>query len=77
MGVAAGDYNGDGRTDLFVTQLARPDARGVASAQVPAFVSRLPGFATAFGTNFTGWGDSWVDLNDGTSISRSPTARSR
>ncbi len=23
-----------------------------------------PAFAAAFGTNFTGWGDSWVDLNN-------------
>ena len=23
-----------------------------------------PAFASAFGTNFTGWGDSWVDLNN-------------
>ena len=31
-----------------------------------AFASAQPLFATAFGTNGTGWGDSWVDLaNDG------------
>jgi len=63
MGVAAADYTGDGRTDLFVS-----NSRGQTHAVLRAtgghsFADARPGFAMAFGTNFTGWGDSWVDLN--------------
>jgi hypothetical protein len=68
MGVAAADYNGDGNTDLFVS-----NSRGQTHAVFRAlharsgggysFANARPGFAAAFGTNFTGWGDSWVDLN--------------
>jgi hypothetical protein len=67
MGVAAADYTGDGRGDLFVS-----NSRGQTHA---AYASRGPGgslvnargaFAAALGRNLTGWGDSWVDLdNDG------------
>jgi hypothetical protein len=67
MGVAAADYTGDGKTDLFVSN-SRGQTHAVfrglgAASKVPAFVSGRPGFAPAFGINFTGWGDSWVDLN--------------
>ena len=67
MGIAAADYSADGRPDLFVT-----NSRGQFHA---AFRSRPPGtggrsfanarsdFASAFGTSFTGWGVSWVDLD--------------
>jgi Na+-translocating ferredoxin:NAD+ oxidoreductase RnfD subunit len=66
MGVAAADRNGDGRDDFFVS-----NSRG----QTHAVYDSTPGlsfedvrrsFASAFGKNLTGWGDSWVDLaNDG------------
>ena len=67
MGVAAADYNGDGTHGHLREQLARPDARGLPGrrrAVERALVRQCaPGFAAAFGTSFTGWGDSWVDLN--------------
>ncbi len=67
MGVAAADFSGDGSTDLFVSN-SRGQTHAVfqarpAAAGGRAFVSARPGFAPAFGKNFTGWGDSWVDLN--------------
>ena len=61
-------------------ELARPDARRLrerdADARSPT--SRTA-FASALGTNFTGWGDSWVDLRQRRQARprRSRTARSR
>jgi hypothetical protein len=67
MGVAAGDYNGDGTTDMFVSNSrgqTHAVFRGLAAQSAGrTFASARSGFAAAFGTNFTGWGDSWVDLN--------------
>ncbi|MDX6628719.1 MAG: hypothetical protein QOH00_965 [Gaiellales bacterium] len=67
MGVAAADYNGDGATDMFVSN-SRGQTHAVfrglgRRSSGPSFASARSGFAAAFGTNFTGWGDSWVDLN--------------
>lgn len=78
MGVAAGDYNGDGRPDLFVT-----NSRGQPRAAYPssvvhaetAYVPETEMFGAALHRKATvGWGDSWVDLaNDG----KPPRARER
>ncbi len=66
MGIAAQDWSGDGRPDLFVTN-SRGQTHAVfrssGSAGSPLFESARPEFSPAFGTNFTGWGDSWVDLD--------------
>src|SRR6266542_2330601 len=67
MGVAAADYSGDGRTDLFVSN-SRGQGHAVYLAQAPSaagssFTDVRGGFATAFGRSFTGWGASWVDLD--------------
>jgi hypothetical protein len=65
MGIAEGDFSGDGHQDLFVSN-SRGQGHAVFRSRGPGFTNAQPLFATAFGTNDTGWGDSWVDLaNDG------------
>jgi hypothetical protein len=63
MGIAPGDFNGDGRTDLFVSN-SRGQTHAAFASRGTGFVDDRPLFGSAFGTNFTGWGDSWVDLNN-------------
>ncbi len=59
MGIAAG--NGY----LFVSN-SRRQTHAVYARRAGGFVDERGKFASAFGTNLTGWGDSWVDLgNDG------------
>src|SRR3954469_13292570 len=67
MGVAAADFNGDGRTDLFISN-SRGQGHAVYTGQQPAAAGSTFGdvhaaFASAFGKTFTGWGASWVDLD--------------
>jgi hypothetical protein len=63
MGIAAGDFNGDGRTDLLVSN-SRGQGHAVFASRGASFANSKAAFATAFGSNFTGWGTSWVDLNN-------------
>ena len=67
MGIAAADYSGDGRTDLFVSNARGQTHAAYASGSTyGTFAGTRAGFAAALGKNLTGWGDSWVDLdNDG------------
>ncbi len=71
MGVAVGDLNFKGLPSfLFVTN-TRGQQHAVYKARCAgedcSLVDARRQFADAFGTNFTGWGDSWIDLaNDGT-----------
>ena len=67
MGVAPGDFSGDGLTDLFVSNsrgeghavyLGRPPVAGGSS-----FTDVRAAFGPAFGGSFTGWGAAWVDLD--------------
>ena len=67
MGVAAGDYTGDGQLDLFVSN-SRGQGHAVYAAKPStpsgaAFADVRAGFATAFGQSFTGWGVAWLDLD--------------
>jgi ASPIC and UnbV/FG-GAP-like repeat len=63
MGVAAADYDGDARPDLFVTNSHR-QLHGVFRSQRGAtFADARPDFAPAFDTTLAGWGASWADLD--------------
>jgi hypothetical protein len=65
MGVAAQDYSGDGRPDIFVTN-SRGQGHAAFQATAGSTFSNVRSvFAPAVGPA-TGWGDTWVDLtNDG------------
>ena len=63
MGIAAADWNGDGRTDLFVTN-SRGQGNAAFRSSGEGFVNAASIFGPAFGTNPTGWGDSWIDLRN-------------
>jgi hypothetical protein len=66
MGVAAQDYSGDGRPDIFVTNSRGQGHAAFQATAGPAFTNVRSVFAPAVGPDATGWGDSWVDLsNDG------------
>jgi Na+-translocating ferredoxin:NAD+ oxidoreductase RnfD subunit len=65
MGIAAADYDGNGATDLFVSN-SRGQGHGVYRGVTTG--SLATGYADAaddFGDTLaaTGWGDSWVDLD--------------
>ncbi len=62
MGIAAADYSGDGRQDLFVSN-SRGQGHAVFRTDGRGYVEARGAFASALGRNLTGWGDSWVDLN--------------
>jgi hypothetical protein len=64
MGIAAQDYSGDGRTDLFVTNSRGQGHAAFRSTPEPIFSNARPAFATALGVAATGWGASWVDLRN-------------
>ena len=66
MGIAGGDYDGDGRTDLFVTN-AREQVHGVFRSKPPD--ENDPSFDDVRAdlgvelSGSTGWGVSWADLD--------------
>jgi hypothetical protein len=65
MGIAAADWTADGKQDLFVSN-SRKQTNAVFESGPAAFSIVGSAFTKAFGGTFTGWGDSFVDLdNDG------------
>ncbi len=67
MGIAAADYSLDGREDLFVTN-SRKQLHAAYRSSPAAFADARPDFAPALGTDYTGWGVSWVDLDLDTNL---------
>ncbi len=70
MGVTAGDVDGDGRFDLFVsTHYGQPHAayRNLSELTEPRFENAIAAFDVEdFGLDHTGWGTNWLDAdNDG------------
>jgi hypothetical protein len=64
MGIAAGDVNGDGRPDIYVTN-SRGQGNAAYESDGPRYTDVRERYAA--GVNPTGWGDAWVDLrNSGT-----------
>src|SRR5206468_11158346 len=67
MGVAAADFNGDGRTDLFVSN-SRGQGHAIYTGQQriasgSSFKDDRAAFASAAGRALSGWGACWVDLD--------------
>ena len=62
MGIAEADFSGDGRQDLFVSN-SRRQTHAVYRATAGAFRDVRAPFTSVLGSR-TGWGDSWVDLNN-------------
>jgi Na+-transporting NADH:ubiquinone oxidoreductase subunit NqrB len=62
MGVAAQDYSGDGRPDLFITNSRSQGHAAFRATNRSAFADVQGAFAPAVGTNGTAWGVTWVDL---------------
>jgi ASPIC and UnbV/FG-GAP-like repeat/NQR2, RnfD, RnfE family len=65
MGIAAADYDGNGVTDLFVSNSR---GQGHSVYRGTSTVSGPPGYTDAGGdiadtSALTGWGDSWIDLD--------------
>ena len=72
MGIAAGDYSGDGRPDLVVTN-SHKQLHGVFRSNPPsgggaAYSDARADIASAFDTSLAGWGVSWVDLDNDTNL---------
>ena len=63
MGIAAADYSLDGREDLFVTNSRRQLHAVYRSTAGSRSSDARPDFAQALGSDYTGWGVSWVDLD--------------
>jgi hypothetical protein len=67
MGIAAADVSGDGRVDFLVTnsrgQLHAAFRSRGSRGRVPSFADARPAVAEALGTDSTGWGTSWTDLD--------------
>jgi hypothetical protein len=72
MGIAAGDYSGDGRPDIVVTnshkQLHAVFRSNPPSGGSASYSDTRADIASAFDTRLAGWGVSWVDLDNDTNL---------
>jgi Na+-translocating ferredoxin:NAD+ oxidoreductase RnfD subunit len=62
MGIAAQDYSGDGRPDVFVTNNRGQGHAAFRSTTRSPFADAHDVFGPALGATGAGWGASWVDL---------------
>jgi hypothetical protein len=62
MGIAAADTNRDGVTDLFVSN-SRHQTHAVYMSSRAGYTDARKPFTAVLGSR-TGWGDSWVDVNN-------------
>ena len=62
MGIAAQDYSGDGRPDVFVTNYRGQGHAAFRSTTRSPFADAHDVFGPALGATGAGWGASWVDL---------------
>jgi ASPIC/UnbV protein/VCBS repeat protein len=63
MGIAVGDYSGDGLQDLFVTNSRGQLHAAYRSRAGQPYADARPDFVGALGQQYTGWGASWADLD--------------
>jgi ASPIC and UnbV/FG-GAP-like repeat len=63
MGIAAADWSGDGRPDVFVTNSRGQLHAAFRSRANRSYADARPTFGPAFGQGSTGWGATWVDLD--------------
>jgi ASPIC/UnbV protein/VCBS repeat protein len=66
MGIAAQDFTGDARADIFVTNSRGQGHAAFSATSAATFENVRPTLQPAVGLGTTGWGASWDDLaNDG------------
>lgn len=69
MGVAGGDYDGNGQPDIFVTNMGPQTHSLYANEANLAFTNGLDSVGLPeFGAGWTGWGTAWQDFDNDTDL---------
>jgi hypothetical protein len=63
MGIAVGDFSGDGIEDLFVTNSRNQLHAVYRGRDAGPYADARPEFVGPLGQQFTGWGAAWADLD--------------